>query len=261
VRFPATAGLAAARSFVHQKKKREPPMKAVIAATFTASLAACYGAAPHRPPQVPLPPPVEGAGIDVFSETKTTFEPVEKQASSCPQGKGEGDPSCVITRYTVTEPITRTTTRASYGAEPITYGQFKVMTDAHYVDKLADLEDLSHKCKRANVPRYIGMGLFAAGLIVGPLAKSSVIAYGGMIGGGVSYSTGYFAFGGRDCVRARMLANEIDMTEAMHWESVEGADYAVEMKTLADQFNRGHMNGPSASADGHRRAADLRMRH
>ena len=222
------------------------PVHFAIAAL--ASLAACYGAAPPRPPRVPLPPPVEGAGIDVFSETKTTYEPVEKQASTCPAGKAEGDPSCTITRYQVTEPVTRTTTRASYANQPITYGQFKVMTDPHYDDKLADLDDLSHKCRRANVPRYLGMGLFVAGLIVGPIAKSQPIAYGGMIGGAASFAAGYFAFGGRDCNRARALSNEIDMTAAMHWDSVQGADYAVEMQTLAEQFNRAHMNGPSAAS-------------
>jgi hypothetical protein len=218
------------------------------------SLVACYGAAPPRPPKVPLPDIQTGAEIDVFSDSKTTYENVQKQSSTCPAGKSEGDPSCLITKYNVTEPVTRTTSRASYATQPITYGQLKVMTDPHYDEKLTTLEDLSHKCQRANTPRYIGLAMLGVGLIVGPImarvdsTAGAITMYGGLIGGGVSYGAGYFAFGGRDCNRARALSNEVDMTAAMTWDSVDGADYATEMQTLAQQFNATHTNGPSASA-------------
>ena len=69
-----------------------------------------------------------------------------------------------------------------------------------------------------------------------------------------SYALGYFAFGGRDCVEARGLYNDMDMSQAMSWNSVEGADYATEMKSLAAQFNSTHANGPSGPT------AQLRMR-
>ena len=230
-------------------------MKTSVAMFLSLSLAACYGAAPPRPPRVPLPDLQAGAEIDVFSESKTTYEPVEKRSSTCPAGKSEGDPSCLITKYSVTEPVTRTVSRASYAAEPITYGQLKVMTDPHYDEKLATLEDLSHKCQRANTPRYVGLGLLAVGLIVGPLiagsspTAGSITMYGGLIGGGASYTLGYFAFGGRDCNSARAISNEVDMTAAMTWDSVNGPDYASEMQTLAQQFNAAHRNGPSAATE------------
>jgi hypothetical protein len=206
--------------------------------------AACYGAAPPRPVAVSLPPAQVGAEIEVHSDTKTTYENVEKRAVSCPQGKSEGDPSCTVTRYNVTEPVTRTTSAASYAGEPINYAQFKVMTDPHYHEKVKSIADLSLKCQRANIPRYAGLGLFAAGLIVGPIVSSNgntdvgaLLTYGGMIGGAGAYALGYLAFGGRDCNEARAIYRDIDYRAAISWNTVEGSAVATEMAALAQQFN------------------------
>ncbi len=218
-------------------------------------LVACYGAAPPKPPVVPLPPAQDGAQILVQTESHTTYENVQKQATSCPQGKSEGDPSCTVTRYNVTEPVTHTTSAATYGNEPITYAQFKVMTDPHYQEKVAAVGDLGHKCQRANVPRYIGLGMLAAGLLVGPIISAeggggvgTAVTYGGLLGGGVSYAAGYFAFGGRDCNEARAIYNSIDYAAAMSWNTVEGADVATEMQALAGQFNQTHAGHATAAA-------------
>lgn len=218
-------------------------------------LIACYGAAPPKPPVVPLPPAQDGAEILVQTESHTTYENVQKQATSCPQGKSEGDPSCTVTRYNVTEPVTHTTSAATYGNEPITYAQFKVMTDPHYQEKVAAVGDLGHKCQRANVPRYIGLGMLAAGLLVGPIISAeggggvgTAVTYGGLLGGGVAYAAGYFAFGGRDCNEARAIYNSIDYAAAMSWNTVEGADVATEMQALAGQFNQTHAGHATAAA-------------
>ena len=227
-------------------------MKAVTI-LVSISMAACYGAAPPKPVYVQLPQLQSGADIDVHSETKTTIENVSHQASTCPAGKAEGSPECTITKYVVAEPVSRTTTTASYGSEPITYGQFKVMTDPHWDTKLAELDDLAHKCQRANVPRYAGLGLMLGGLVAGLVVGAATgnagaeqgVIYGGLGLGAASYGLGYFAFGGRQCVEARGLYNEMDMSQAMSWNSVEGADYATEMKSLAEQFNAAHRNGPN----------------
>ena len=217
-------------------------------------LVACYGAAPPKPPVVPLPPTQDGAEILVHTESHTTYENVQKQATSCPQGVGEGDPSCTVTRYNVTEPVTRTTSAATYGDQAITYAQFKVMTDPHYQDKVAAVGDLGHKCQRANIPRYIGLGMLAAGLLVGPIISAeggggvgTAVTYGGLLGGGVSYAAGYFAFGGRDCNEARAIYNSIDYSAAMSWNTVEGADVATEMQALAGQFNATHAGASTAA--------------
>jgi hypothetical protein len=218
-------------------------MKTSVAAFVSLSLAACYGAAPPQPPRVPLPELADGAEIGVHSETKTEIEHVSRQATTCPAGVSEGNPACTVTRYTVAEPVTRTHTTASYGDQPISYAQFKVITDPHWNEKLAELDDLSHKCTRANVPRYVGMGLMLGGLITGAIVGGTAgqgILWGGLGGGAASYTLGYVAFGGRQCVEARDLYNEVNLSDAMSWNSVEGADYAVEMKTLAEQFNATH---------------------
>ena len=220
-------------------------MKSV--APLLLSLAACYGAAPPKPPVIPLPPAEDGAQILVHTESKTAYENVDKVAVTCPQGVGEGDPSCTKTHYNVTEPVTRTNSAATYGDQPINYAQFKVMTDPHYAEKVARVEDLAHKCQRANTPRYVGLALVGVGLIVGPLVAANgggtagaVLTYGGLAGGGVSYGFGYFAYGGRDCNEARAIYNSIDYQEAMSWNTVEGADVATEMQALASQFNATH---------------------
>ena len=212
-------------------------------------LVACYGAAPGRPPRVPVPELAEGAPIDVHSETKTTIEQVSKTAWSCPAGHADGDPLCTRHDYSVAEPVTRTTTTASYADQPITYAQFMVLTDAKRGDKLSELEDLSHVCRRANVPRYAGMGLMLGGLVAGMIVGGDVgkgIVYGGLGGGAASYTLGFFAFGGRQCVQARNLYNELDLSHAMSWNSVEGADYATEMRALAEQFNATHLHRTAA---------------
>lgn len=233
-------------------------MKSVaLLSVFVVSTLGCYGAAPPKPVHVQLPMLENDAEVGVFSSSKTTIENIEHSASTCPQGKSEGDPSCVVTKYTVAEPVVRTTTTASYGNAPISYAQFKVITDPHWDQKLTSLDDLAHKCQRANVPRYVGLGLMVGGLLAGYVVGAATgnsgaqagIMYGGVGAGGLSYALGYFAFGGRDCVEARGLYNELDMSEAVSWNSVEGESYATEMKALADQFNATHRNGPSASLD------------
>jgi hypothetical protein len=202
---------------------------------------ACYGAAPPKPPRIPLPPVSDDAELVVSSETKTEIEDVSRQSSTCPAGHAEGSPQCTIHRYTVAEPVTRTRTQATYAGEPITYGQFRVLTDADYDRKLSRLDELSHGCQRANIPRYIGIGLLVGGLIAIPASKGNDIVlasgYAALAGGGLSYGLGYFSFGGRKCNEARRLYTELDMSEEATWESVQGRDFATEMATLAEQFN------------------------
>jgi hypothetical protein len=163
-------------------------------------------------------------------------------------GHGDGDPACIRHDYTETEPVTRTTTTAAYGEQPISYAQFEVMTDAKRDAKMAELEDLSHKCKRANVPRYAGIasmvGGLALGLLVGNVANSATagqaIVYTGLAAGAASYTLGFFAFGGSDCVAARNLYNSLDHSREVDWTSVQGQQYADEMKEAAAQFNASH---------------------
>lgn len=223
----------------------------VAAACIAVSLAACYGAAPPKPPVVPLPPMEEGAELQVHSAQSTDMEEVPHTARTC-----ASDGTCINTEYTTTEPVTHTNTSATYNDQPISYAQFVVMTDPKWDEKLAELDDLAKRCRRANIPRYIGIGLFAAGLAGGIIANAAgapSAAYGVMYGaaglGAVSYATGYYGFGGRQCVEARAMFNEMNLAGAMTANTVGGAERAVEMQTLAEQFNAAH-----------RRSARLDMR-
>ena len=127
-------------------------MKPSVLAIPILLVTACYGAAPPHPARIPMPALRDDAPVDVLSETRTEMESVAKTASSCPAGHAEGSPACTVHHYTEMEPVTRTHTRAIYGGEPISYGQFRVLTDKDYDKKLARLDDLSGGCKRANVP-------------------------------------------------------------------------------------------------------------
>jgi hypothetical protein len=216
-----------------------------LAAVFLVPLVACYGSAPPKPAAIPLPPMTDGASIDVESKDVTTVEQVQKEARSCPQYHPE---ACTTTTYSEAEPVTRTHTTATYGGQLINYAQFKVMTDPHYDEKLVQLEHLSHVCRRANVPRYIGLAAVIGGIVLFQVGAGSkdqntglMLVGGGVFGGGIaSYATGYFSFGGRECTQARALYDDVNHEDEQGWTQVTGAEYAHEMKTLADQFNAAH---------------------
>src|SRR5690349_18965777 len=142
-------------------------------AIATTSLAACYGSAPPHPTSISLPQLSAEATIDVHSETSTTIENRMKESWTCPAGHAEGDPACTRTTYEVAEPVTRTETTATYGAEPISYAQFKVLTDPDYDAKVARLDRMRERCQGANKPRWIG-----AGLMLGGAAGWIMSAYG-----------------------------------------------------------------------------------
>jgi hypothetical protein len=214
-------------------------MKMLVLSFISSLTIGCYGSAPPRPAPVRLPQLTADGQVEVFSETKTTIENIQKKATTCPSGVAEGHPSCEVTRYTVAEPVTRTNSRASYNGEPISYGQFLVITDNKYDSKLTELEKLSHYCRRANVPRYAGMALMLGGLVAGSVMQSSTgyaVMYGGIGAGGAAYGIGYFAYGGRQCNEARALFREVDMSNRGTMD-VRGGAAATEMQVLAEQFN------------------------
>jgi hypothetical protein len=217
-------------------------------------LVACYGSAPPTPPRIPLPPPVDGAAIMVQAETRTEVEQVEREARTCPQGHPE---SCTTTKYWESAPVTRTHASATYGGNAINYAQFKVMTDPQYDHKVAQLAALSHVCRRANVPRYLGLVGLIGGVItanVGAARKPpntgvEIVGFGAIAGGIASYAAGYYAFGGRECTMARRLYQELDLAEAQQWREVQGEATAAEMETLAAQFNARRTSSVSQGAD------------
>ncbi len=203
----------------------------------------CYGAAPPPPTQVPVPPLVPGVPIRVHSETRTTFENVTKKSVTCPQGHVEGSPQCLVTTYQVREPVTRTMSTATYGDLPLSYAQFLILTNPQREAQLQQLRRLSHVCSLANVPRWIGVGLVVGGLVaigVGAGKNIKPATYGGIgaIGlGGVSYTVGYFGFGGNRCGPARQLYRELEVGDVATKTTVYGEVTAQQMRELAARFN------------------------
>ena len=215
------------------------------------SLAAgCYGAAPPRPPAIPLPDLTRGGEIAVASEETTRIENVRKKDVTCPQGHTTDSPDCVVTHRVEAEPVTRVHTTATYAGERLSYAQLKVMTDPERDAKLARLDRLRTRCGDARVPRNIGLGLMLGSLgalvFAGwkPAAIASVSAFGA---GSVSFGVGYFAMGGRQCNQAVDLYRELDLSADTDLFEVEGAYYAEEMKKLADQFNAGRVRAEQAA--------------
>jgi len=226
---------------------RPPVSSACVVGLACAALVAsvgCYGAAPPTPVTVPLPEIAAGVPIEVHTESDTQFENVEKKSVTCPQGHVEGSPACIVTRYHVREPVTRTDTTARYGDTPLNMAQFRVMTDPDYDKKRAELAAHSAACQGANVPRWIGAGAALAGVVLFAAGQSNrAVSTTGLVllgGGAGSYAAGYYVFGGRRCHEAERLYRQLDLRTSLELTSDSGAARADEMKTLADDFNRRH---------------------
>jgi hypothetical protein len=213
--------------------------------TFVLLFAAgCYGAAPPRPSPIELPDAPPGTELTVTAEEITTMEEVPKEAKSCPPG-AMADRDCTFTTWTETEPVTRTHVTTTLGETALNFAQFIVLTDPEHDAKLKRLETLSHRCQRANKPRWIGTGLAIAGLVVmgiGAGAESTAVSVTGdlmAVAGIASFAAGYYAFGGKDCNRARDLYLELDYTAEEQMTTVYGPTLAAEMQELAEKFNAG----------------------
>jgi hypothetical protein len=239
----ARPGAGGARSVGDRGRVAVTRASGIVAAAI-AGMSGCYGAAPPRPADISLPEPVPGAEIVVDSETSTSIERVPKKWVRCPHGHVEGSPECDVTTGSAMEPVTRTRTTASYGGAPLNLAQFMVLTDPERDDKLRLLEDHSRACRRANVPRWIGVGLTVGGLVVMGVAASQdgeALSTAGQIsvaGGVGSYAVGYFALGGRRCNEAANLHTALDLADETVITVVPGPAAADEMKELADRFNR-----------------------
>lgn len=232
------------------------PSLAVLGGLSIAALAfsaGCYGAAPPRPERVAVPQLGEGANLEVYSNSTTTFENVNRESETCPQGHTTGSQSCVKTTYTVKEPVTRTVSTATVGGTPIDYAQFQVISNPNYEEDLVRLADHSEACQEANLPRYIGMGMAIAGVVaysIGASKSNSAVTNVGLVGlagGAASYTAGYFAFGGNRCVQAAGLHRQINYALHNGQTEVHGAATGLEMKTLADQFNQRQNRAAAAS--------------
>lgn len=187
--------------------------------------AACYGKARPTPTIPDLPEVVPGASVhlDVDSDEELDLR---------------GSRARWVKNYRIDG--------MSYDGKPVTYGQVRALVDPSFQGKLAEHRDNVRKCRRANVPRYIGYASVVAGIGLlsygGVLFKDKpelqmVTSYGAMGVGALSYATGYLFFGGRACSDANEMYEQLRLDQAG-----EGAIYndalVGEIGKLVEDFNR-----------------------
>lgn len=212
----------------------------LISSTLVLAVTGCYGAAPPRPPRVPLPALVPGLEIAVRSETSTELENVTKKSWTCPAGEVQGSSKCSYTTYSVREPVTRTITHASYGDVELTDEQLHVMADAEHEAKRVQLDELRARCAGADRPRQVGIVLALGGLVLWGIAagtKQAAFTYAGaaaFTGSVGAYGYGFFARGGNQCGDANALAD--DLTSGAR-RFLYSPDRDAEIREVADQFN------------------------
>ncbi|MBW2736558.1 MAG: hypothetical protein JRH20_29575 [Deltaproteobacteria bacterium] len=220
-----------------------PKLATVSSSLMFVALVGCYGSAPPLPPKVALPTRTPGAPIVLTTKTRVRIESVRKKSQTCPKGHTKESQACIVTHYTVKEPVRRTSSNLTYGVEPLNYAQFKVMTDPHFDEKLERLARYSKVCRRANIPRWVGIGLSLAGATLLGIAAANdapAASYAGIgsAGGGVaSYALGYFIWGGKRCNDARAIYRKVDLSRDEQRVEVHGERAAELMKKRVDEFN------------------------
>ena len=206
---------------------------------------ACYADLPPRPTTVTLPALSDNATIATSSTSVFENEEVAKEATHCPQGTLAGN-GCSVTRYTETQSVKHLKTSATYGGAPITYAQFKVLTDPDYSKKLVTLEHARAGCKGGSLPRWAGIGLGVASVYL--MAYSNQLVGAAVLGAGTaSYTYGYVRYA-KPCNQAHALYRQVDFSQDIDNRLVDGEDRAREMQTLAEQFNARRSSAPVATA-------------
>jgi len=206
-------------------------------------VAGCYGSAPPPPPEVAVNV-VEGEEVSVESREEETTERQEQKSYTCPQGHVPGSPACLVTTYYERVPVTYYYAKADYAGRTLSLAEFVALTDPEWKTRINTLKEDRAACQGANVPRYVGLGLTIAGLVlmgVGATRDDKDVGKGlvwggvGGIGLGIgSYTLGYFAFGGNRCSPAQAAYQSLPSTtdkEAFGRSQVEA------MKKAADKYN------------------------
>ena len=208
---------------------------------------ACYSATPPRPTTIVLPALSDSGILATTSKSVVENEEVAKQASHCPAGTLAGAASCTVTRYTETQRVKHMKTTATYDGAPITYAQFKVLTDPDYNSKIVMLERARSRCNGGSLPRWAGIGLAVAGLIVASSSDQTTkaIGFAGMGAGLATYTYGYIRYAG-PCNQANDLYYQLDFSQDIDRNVVDGDAKAREMRELTEQFNARRTGAPVA---------------
>jgi hypothetical protein len=194
---------------------------------FTIALAlacaACYGAASPRPPKAQLPPLADGATLDIEIDSVRYW-------------------SDSRLRYVTGHLING----MSYDNVPLTYHEARSLADPSWEDKLTAYDGLVKRCRRANVPRYIGFAGVVAGASLymygGALFQENgqlqqVVGTSALAFGLVSYAAGYYLLGGRACDEAKEVYQALHLGAAGQSKILDD-DLMAEVRHIAKAFNK-----------------------
>jgi len=191
---------------------------------------------------VPVPSAPEAAPMEVSTVSETQLEDVQKKSETCPQGHTTGSPDCIVTHYTVKEPVTRTKTTMTFGSHRLTHAQFLTIVEADRPERIVRLEDETAQCKRARIPRYIAIALGAGAigsLGYAMVTKDSVGTYVGIgLGAGSLASLGIgLGMAKGSCREAKALAHELDLS-GKDVDVVHGRERGATIQEKAVQYNQ-----------------------
>jgi hypothetical protein len=187
------------------------------------ALTACYGAARPTPAKPELPPLTDGAEVDIDIDTPRYW--------SDSSGR-------YVTGYLIDG--------MTYNDVPLTYHQMRSLADPAWPGKLAAYDKLVKRCRRANIPRYLG---FAGVVIGGGLYTGGGALFGengtlhatvslSALGFGVlSYAAGYAFLGGGACREAEHVAEKLNLAGADEGR-VYDDDLILELVQIAKAFNK-----------------------
>jgi hypothetical protein len=137
--------------------------------------------------------------------------------------------------------------KIDYGQNTLTYHEVRSLADPNWGTKLAEYDQIAHRCgraSRAETLAYIGIVAGAnwaywSGNFLNE--DQNLLRFGvggGLVGVGLlSYAVGYAFLGGRDCGKANQMA------ENLHLQYVGGGDIGdpdaiAEIKAVAKDFNK-----------------------
>lgn len=189
------------------------------------ALSGCYAKARPAIAKAELPPLVDGEIVDVDLNS---------------------DEEAVVTGSRVRWEKNYRISSMSYGDTSLTYHQVRTLTDPTWQKKIDEHAAEVRRCRRANVPRYIGYASVVAGLGVQTygflLLKDrpeliAPVGYGLMGFGGVSYLTGWAFLGGRSCNRANEMWEEMHLGKAND-TSIYSDELIGELGEIILKFNK-----------------------
>ncbi len=207
--------------------------------------AGCYAAPKPTPARAQLPALVDGEGVNV-------------ELSSSEEADVSGSRVRFYKNYQIDS--------MTYDDQTLTYHQVRSLADPTWQGKMEKHARLVSRCKRANVPRYIGYAAVVAGIGVQTygflLLKDrpeliAPVGFGLMGFGGASYFAGWAFLGGRACNEANEMWSDLHLEKADDTRIYNDA-IIDEIGEVVLQFNKNQrrLAAKKAAAEGETAADD-----